>query len=74
MGILLSTNHRGPQPSASHYAALGVLRRETMLPGLGGLGGLAGILPIYGILFIINLIIQLLTGGLNELFATPAAM
>lgn len=40
-----------------------------MLPflgGLGGLGGIGGFLSIYGILFVINLVIQLVSGNLGE--------
>lgn len=47
-----------------------------LLGGLGGgLGGIAGIIPIYGVLFIINLVIQLVSGGLNleTLFGGEAA-
>lgn len=44
-----------------------------MLFGLGGLGGLGGLLPIYAIFFVINLVITLFTGGLNELFPTDMA-
>jgi len=36
--------------------------------GGGGLGGLLSIIPIYAIFFGINLVIQLLTGGLSDLF------
>lgn len=35
------------------------------LPGIGGLGGILGIIPIYGILFVINLVFQLISGNLN---------
>ncbi|RIK65100.1 MAG: hypothetical protein DCC65_13015 [Planctomycetota bacterium] len=31
----------------------------------GGLGGILGIIPIYGVLFVINLVIQLVSGQLN---------
>lgn len=39
-----------------------------MLPFLGGFGGFGNFgsfLPIYGILFMINLVIQLVSGNLN---------
>lgn len=45
-----------------------------MLPGIGGLGGAGGLLPIYAIMFVINLIIQLFSGGLGDIFGMPAAM
>ncbi len=45
-----------------------------MLPGLGGLGGAGGFLPIYAIMFVINLIIQLFSGGLGDIFGMAAAM
>ena len=39
-----------------------------MLFGLGNLGGILGILPIFSILFVINLVITLFTGGLDDIF------
>lgn len=38
--------------------------------GLGGIGGLILPLAVYGIFFTINLVIQLVTGGLSDLFPT----
>ncbi|MBK8269243.1 MAG: hypothetical protein IPK83_13430 [Planctomycetes bacterium] len=41
------------------------------LPFLGGGGGIFGLLPVYAIFFVINLILQLFTGNLNDLFVPP---
>jgi len=38
------------------------------LPFGGGPGGIIGSLLIFGVFFTINFVIQLLTGGLNDLF------
>lgn len=40
------------------------------LPGIGGLGGIGGLLPLYAIFFVINLVLQLVTGNLGDLFGT----
>lgn len=52
-----------------------------MLPFLGGLGGLGGglggiggFLPIYAILFVINLVIQLFSGNLGNIFGMGTEM
>lgn len=39
------------------------------LPFLGG--GIFDLLPLYGIFFVINLVLQLVTGGLDALFVPP---
>lgn len=49
-----------------------------MLFGLGGLGGLGAFPIMYGIFFTINLVIQLVSGNLNDvlggLFGMPTEM
>ncbi|HWL95433.1 MAG TPA: hypothetical protein VNT79_18085 [Phycisphaerae bacterium] len=41
------------------------------LPGIGGMGGPLGLLPVYGVLFMINLVLQLFSGNLDGLFNPP---
>ena len=45
-----------------------------LLGGGGGLlgGGLLGIIPIYAVMFIINFVIQLVSGNLDGIFNPPA--
>lgn len=40
----------------------------------GGPGGLLGGAVIYGVFFVINLVIQFFTGGLSDLFPTDTMM
>ena len=40
----------------------------------GGPGGIIGGILIFGVFFVINLVFQLITGGLNDLFPTEMAM
>lgn len=38
-----------------------------MFFGLGGLGGFGAAIPLYLILFVVNLVIQLVTGGFGDI-------